>query len=74
VAYLQIQRENYNGAVKMLLRVRGWLAPLPDTCRTVNVARLKADVDNVYQALTDLGPNQISAFDWSLARQIELLE
>ena len=31
IAYYQIERGNYRGAVKMLLRVRQWLDPLPDS-------------------------------------------
>ena len=74
VAYLQIQRENYNGAVKMLLRVRQWLAQLPDICRTVDVASLKQDVERVHKALAALGPDHLEEFDWSLARPIRLTD
>jgi hypothetical protein len=35
VAYLHIQRGNYRGALKMFLRLRQWLDPMPDTCRGV---------------------------------------
>ncbi len=70
VAYLQIQRHNYNGAVKMLLRVRQWLAPLPDRCRGVDVARLRQDVDAVHEALLALGRDGLDDFDWSLARPV----
>ncbi|NJN44218.1 MAG: DUF309 domain-containing protein [Anaerolineae bacterium] len=43
VAYLQIERGNYRGAVKMFLRVRQWLEPLPSVCRGVNVGQLRVD-------------------------------
>lgn len=66
IAYHQIERGNYRGAVKMLLRVRQWLDPLPVRCRGVDVARLRADVARVYAALIDLGPNGIAAFDRGL--------
>ncbi len=44
VAYLHVQRGNYSGAVKMMLRLQQWLVPLPDHCRGVDVARLKQDI------------------------------
>ncbi len=71
IAYFQIERGNYRGAVKMLLRVRQWLAPLPDVCRGVNIARLRQDVENVHQALETLGPEGLDAIDRSLFRRIE---
>lgn len=66
IAYYQIEQGNYRGAVKMLLRVRQWLDPLPAVCRGVDVAGLRADVERVYQALTALGPEGITTFDRSL--------
>lgn len=66
IAYYQIEKENYRGAVKMLLRVRQWLDPLPDTCRGVNVARLRKDAAAVHEALIDLGPDRIGKFDRNL--------
>jgi hypothetical protein len=70
VAYLQIERKNYNGAVKMLLRVRKWLAPLPDRCRGVDVARLREDTNVLHDALLELGPENMEAFDWNLRRPV----
>lgn len=66
IAYYQIEKNNYRGAVKMLLRVRQWLDPLPNTCRSVDVATLRADIDRVYAALLPLGEGQISLFDRQL--------
>jgi len=70
VAYLQIERENYPGAVKMFLRLRQWIDPLPDTCRGVNVARLRQDANNVYDALIQLGAARIGEFDRTLFRSV----
>ncbi|MCL4871354.1 MAG: DUF309 domain-containing protein [Anaerolineae bacterium] len=70
VAYLQIQRGNYNGAIKMFLRVRQWLDPLPDICRGINLAQLKADAQAVEEALLTLGKEQIHTFDSTLFRPI----
>jgi predicted metal-dependent hydrolase len=71
VAYLQIERANYPGAVKMFLRARQWLAPLPDTCRGINFGKLKRDAEHVYQALIKLGPEGIKDFDRSLFQPVE---
>jgi predicted metal-dependent hydrolase len=70
VAYLQIERGNYNGAVKMFLRVRQWIEPLPDECRGVDVARLRQDAANVRRRLTELGRERIAEFDRSLFRPV----
>jgi hypothetical protein len=66
IAYYQIEQGNYRGAVKMLLRVRQWLDPLPAICRGVDVAGLRADVERVYAALTALGPERVATFDRAL--------
>lgn len=70
VAYLQIERGNYNGAIKMFLRVRQWIEPLPDECRGVDVARLRADASQVRETLISLGPAGIQTFDRSLLRPV----
>jgi predicted metal-dependent hydrolase len=70
VAYLQIERENYAGAVKMFLRARQWLGPLPDTCRGIDISQLRSDAQTAYQALTETGPAGIREFDRSLFRPV----
>lgn len=71
VAYLQIERGNYRGAIKMLLRVHQWLDPLPDVCRGVNVAKLRQDAQAVHNTLLELGPEQISDFDLHSFQPVE---
>jgi hypothetical protein len=71
VAYLQIQRSNYRGAIKMLLRVRQWLDPLPDVCRGINIAKLRHDAQAVHDALLQLGPERISEFDLTAFKDVE---
>ena len=66
VAYLQIERNNYPGALKMFLRVRQWINPLPDICRGVNVAQLRRDAEIVHHELIALGPEKIEHFNRSL--------
>jgi predicted metal-dependent hydrolase len=71
IALYQIERGNYRGAVKMLLRLRQWLDPLPDTCRGVDVAGVRKMVTAVHEAVQSLGPEQIDQFDWSLVQPIQ---
>jgi len=74
VAYYQIERENYNGAAKMFLRMRKWFTPLPDTCRGINIQQLRLDVDAVHSALNELGPEGIEEFDLGLLKPVEYKE
>lgn len=70
VAYLQIRRGNYNGALKMFLRLRQWIDPLPDVCRGIDVARLRDDARQAHTALIALGRERIGEFDLSLLRPV----
>jgi predicted metal-dependent hydrolase len=70
ISYYQIEKGNYRGAVKMLLRARQWLEPLPDVCRGVDVRQLREDATAVYDALTALGPEQIAEFDHTMFRPV----
>ncbi len=70
VAYLQIERGNYNGALKMFLRMRQWLDPLPDTCHGVDVAAARRDALAAQAALEALGPARIADLDRSLFKPI----
>lgn len=74
VAYLQIQRGNYNGAVKMFMRVRQWLDPLPDECHGINLAQLKMDAQAVETSLLALGQERIRDFDPALFRPIQFAQ
>lgn len=71
VAYYQVERANYEGAMKMFLRMRKWLYPLPATCRGINIERLRDDVQNVHTTLVELGPDGISRFDLDLLKPVE---
>lgn len=70
VAYLQIERQNYRGAVKMFLRMRQWLRPIPGQCRGVNVDQLRQDAARVERKVMELGPQGIGDFDHSLFRPV----
>lgn len=71
IALYQVRRNNYRGAMKMLLRVRQWLAPLPDTCRGVDIAAFRHNVETIHTTLLSLGPDQLHAFDWGLVQKIK---
>ncbi len=73
VAYLQITRRNYNGAIKMFLRARQWLDPLPDVCRGVDVAALRKDAAEARAALEALGAERIPEFDLVLLKPVKLV-
>jgi uncharacterized protein len=73
VAYLHVERDNYRGAVKMLLRLRQWLEPLPDECRGVDLAGLRAQIGEFRHALEAAGPRGLALLDRSLLRPIPLL-
>lgn len=70
VAYLQIQRKNYTGALKMFLRLRQWIEPLPDNCRGVDVENLRKDAQAVYQQLTLAGKDKLAEFDQTLFKPV----
>jgi CheY-like chemotaxis protein len=70
VAYYQVQRGNYPGAVKMFLRLRQWIDPLPDVCRGVDIAQLRLDAKIVYDKLLDSGPTRINEFDLKLLKPV----
>lgn len=72
VAYLHITRFNYNGAIKMFLRARQWLDPLPDICRGVDVASLRQDSARARSALEVLGPDHVADFDQGLLKPVRL--
>ena len=72
VAYLHITRRNYRGALKMFLRLRQWLDPLPDECLGVNVAQLRSDVQITLAALETIGPDRLDEFDLTLLKPVQV--
>ena len=73
LGYYHILRLNYRGAVKMFQRCRQWLDPFPDTCRGIDLARLRADFLRAEAALLRLGPERLDQFDPSLLKPIVFL-
>jgi hypothetical protein len=70
VAYLQIERGNYPGAIKMFLRSRQWLDPLPDICRGVDIATLRMDADRAQAELLKTGMHGMQHFDRTLLKPV----
>ncbi len=70
VMFLQIERQNYVGMMKMHARSAVWLAPWPETCRTVQVGQLRADVAAALAEARRLGPEGLAAFPAGLFPQI----
>ena len=73
VMYLHMQRLNYEGGVRMSARCMKLLAPWPDTCRGVNVAKLRQDVIRAAEAWQQLGPERVNEMDWGLLKPVEWL-
>jgi uncharacterized protein len=70
VAYYQILRGNYKGAIKMFLRNRQWIDPLPDNCRGIDVAQLREDSRQVHATLIELGPDRMMELNISILRPV----
>ena len=74
VAYYQIERGNYRGALKMLQRSVQWLAILPDVCQGIHVTQLRQDSYQVRAELERLGEERFDEFDLNLLKPIQLEE
>ncbi|HLO17597.1 MAG TPA: DUF309 domain-containing protein [Anaerolineales bacterium] len=71
VVYLHIQRGNYNGAVKVYARSQRWLKDWPETCRGIEVGKLRRDAEAAITEVRKLGTERISEFDDSLFKPVE---
>jgi uncharacterized protein len=71
VTYLHMRRGNYAGALKVSERCLKWLNLWPDTCRGVNVAKLRADLSRAVEEWQRLGQERVHAMDWSLLKPVE---
>lgn len=70
LAYYQISRGNYRGALKMFRRGQRNLAPLGDALLGIDITRLQADASSVETALRQLGPKDISRLDWGMVKPV----
>lgn len=74
VAYLQIQRGNYDGARKIFQRAWQYLAVLPDVCRGIDIAQLRADAQAAQSELERLGPRRVSEFPREMMKPLRLVD
>ncbi len=73
VAYLQIQRKNYDGARKLFLRATQYLQALPEVCQGIDIAQFRADAQAAQAALEALGPERIAEFPAAMFRPIHFV-
>ena len=70
VIYLHVGRANYRGALKMLLRVRQWIDPLPDECQGIDVAAIRDNLAQLHLKLEKVGPQGMETIDPELLKPI----
>jgi len=70
VVYLHVTRANYNGAIKVDLRVQKWITPWPKVCRGIEIGQLRQDLEAVITEVKRLGPDRLSGFDRSLLKPV----
>ena len=74
LAYFQISRGNYRGALKMFKRGQRNLEPLGEILLGVNIIKLRADARIVEEAIRLLGSNRIGELDKSLIKPIYFIK
>jgi uncharacterized protein len=70
LAYYQITRNNYRGALKMLQRAHRNLDPLGKTLLGIDLDRLRQDTRRVKEELHRLGPKRTAEMDQGLFKPI----
>ncbi len=74
VAFLQIERGNAPGALKMFARAFRWLAPFRPACQGVDVERLLRESQAVRDEIARFGPDRIGEFDRIPFPRVHLLK
>lgn len=74
VAFLQIERNNWAGAVKMFRRGLPRLRTLPPVCQGVAIAPFRAAAEAIHWEVTELGPERLGEFDRSRFPRIEIAD
>jgi CheY-like chemotaxis protein len=72
VAFLQLQRANWSGAIKMLRRGLPRLRTLPDVCQGVDIAAFRSAAETIHAELVYLGPERLKDFDLASLPAIEI--
>ena len=63
VAFLQIERNNWPGALKLLRRGLPRLRTLPPICQGIDIAAFRAAAEAIHIEITALGPERLGEFD-----------
>ena len=72
VAFLQVQLDNWAGAVKMFRRGLPRLRSLPPVCQGVDIAGLRSAAGQIHWEITALGPERLHEFDPARLPQIQV--
>lgn len=70
LAYFQISRGNYRGALKMFIKGQRNLKPLGPALLGVDINKLRADAEVVEKAVRHLGPDHLSRLDKGLIKSV----
>jgi predicted metal-dependent hydrolase len=71
VAFLQVERGNWAGAIKLLRRGLPRLRSLPPVCQGLDIASFRAAAEAVHAELMALGAERIGEFDRGMLPKIE---
>jgi predicted metal-dependent hydrolase len=71
LAFLQIERNNWDGALKMFRRGLPKLRTLPAQCQGIELAPLRAAAVAIHAEITALGPQRLHEFDQRRFPQIQ---
>ena len=72
VAFLQIERKNWTGAIKTFRRGLPRLRLLPDTCQGIDIAAFRRTAEAIHLEVTQLGPDRLDEFDQGRFPTIDL--
>jgi len=70
LAYFQISRGNYRGALKMFIRGQRNLEPLGKTLLGVDITKLRADTKIVEETIRHLGPSHLHELEKGLIKTV----
>lgn len=70
IAYMHARNRYFKGVFAMYERCQLWLPPWPDHCRTIDVGKFRADIDNLVNEVKRLGPDRLDQLNPTLFTQI----
>ena len=70
LAYFQISRGNYRGALKMFIRGQRNLEPLGEELLGVDITKLRSDAKIVEETVRHLGPSHLHELDTRLIKPV----